>query len=179
MSGRTGFYRNFPLRLCTVRVRGGEDVYVGDSLMGLKNYGQCGDLYRSGRIKKDQYPFLVANKIRTVVNLQAEYDDQFVVQSFGLKYRYIPLRDKEQPSNEFAQLFLDTIRGGEGPYIVHCEGGKHRTGAAIAIYRIANWKWTFDQAWKEAKQFGYYRWFGHGVFEDYVREYYLERLRCL
>jgi protein tyrosine/serine phosphatase len=140
--------------------------------MGIDNAGQCDALFRSGRIEPEQYGRLHLLQIKTVVNLEAEYDDKRVVQAAGFSYVYLPLKDKTRPPDDFAEKFLAVIADtGDAPFWTHCKGGRHRTGAAIAVYRIAKCGWTFDDAWKEAKQFGYYRWFGHGGFEDYVRDF--------
>jgi protein tyrosine/serine phosphatase len=41
------------------------------------------------------------------------------------------------------------------PVYVHCKGGKHRTGALTAVYRITHDNWTAEQAYEEMKQYGF------------------------
>jgi protein tyrosine/serine phosphatase len=142
----------------------------------IDNFGQCGALIRSGHIQKDQYSQLKLMQIGTVVNLQAEEDDEDVVRGAGLNYKWLPLVDKQRPDNGFAPLFLDTISGPDGPYWVHCQGGRHRTGAAVAIYRIRKFGWDFDQAYEEMKKFGFYTWFGHDCFREYVYDFWRENI---
>ena len=40
------------------------------------------------------------------------------------------------------------------PVFVHCEFGKHRTGAVVAIYRVKNCGWTEWTARDELKRWG-------------------------
>jgi protein tyrosine/serine phosphatase len=60
---------------------------------------------------------------------------------------------------------------------VHCKGGRHRTGALTAIYRITHDGWTADQAYKEMKEYE----FEHGFFggpsaqKHYVYSFYERR----
>jgi protein tyrosine/serine phosphatase len=42
-----------------------------------------------------------------------------------------------------------------GPVYVHCKGGKHRTGALTAAYRITHDKWTADEAFEEMKRYDF------------------------
>ena len=46
------------------------------------------------------------------------------------------------------------------PVYVHCKGGRHRTGALLAVYRITRDGWTADQAFEEMKRYD----FNSGLF---------------
>ncbi len=144
----------------------------------IDNFGQCGAIYRSGHIEPNEYQQLVDMKIGTVINLEEDDDRAKVPATIG--YVYLPLQDKKTPPASFADKFLYIIHGGnnhefKGPFWVHCKGGRHRTGIAIAIYRINDCGWTLDQAKKEMDKFGWYSWFGHGKLWDYVRNWYWRR----
>lgn len=41
-----------------------------------------------------------------------------------------------------------------GPVYVHCDGGRHRTGAMIAVYRMAIEGWDIQRAYREMRQYG-------------------------
>ncbi|HSQ24775.1 MAG TPA: hypothetical protein VLN44_10195, partial [Pyrinomonadaceae bacterium] len=41
------------------------------------------------------------------------------------------------------------------PVYVHRKGGRHRTGAMTAIYRISHDGWTGDQAFNEMKEYDF------------------------
>ena len=63
------------------------------------------------------------------------------------------------------------------PVYVHCKGGRHRTGALTAIYRITHDGWTAEQAFGEMKRYD----FDHGFFggpsaqKKFVFEFYERR----
>jgi protein tyrosine/serine phosphatase len=140
--------------------------------MGIDNLGQCGVLFRSGQIEPEQYSKLHLLKINSIINLEQEYDDGSVVKRLGFNYIFLPLADKTRPPDDFAEKFLRTIGDAQiAPFLIHCKGGRHRTGAAVAIYRIAKCQWSFDQAYEEMKQFGFYSLFGHKCFKQYVEDF--------
>jgi hypothetical protein len=58
------------------------------------------------------------------------------------------------------------------PILVHCQGGRHLTGAVVATYRVRHCGWTPERARQEADDFGMDR-YNHDAWADY-----LETLRC-
>jgi tyrosine-protein phosphatase SIW14 len=58
------------------------------------------------------------------------------------------------------------------PVYVHCQGGRHRTGAMTAIYRLRHDHWTADQAYGEMKKFGFETFIGHPQLKTFVYDYY-------
>jgi len=57
------------------------------------------------------------------------------------------------------------------PVYVHCAGGRHRTGAMTAIYRITHDSWDAERAFSEMKKYGYYSFPNHGSLKKYVYNY--------
>jgi hypothetical protein len=51
-------------------------------------------------------------------------------------------------------------------------GGRRRTGAMVAVYRMSIDGWTVEQAYDEMKRFKFYTSWGHGCYKDYVYDYY-------
>lgn len=136
----------------------------------MKRFGQViPGIYRSSAPDEDDWPSLQHQfGILTVLNLAPEVED---CAPEGITvYTALALPDKQRPYDGFARDFLSFIASAPRNVLVHCKGGRHRTGCAIAILRISR-GWTFDQAYKEMKQYGFYSWFGHGVFKDYVKDY--------
>ena len=58
-----------------------------------------------------------------------------------------------------------------GAVVVHCVGGKHRTGVMTAVYRMTNDGWSADQAFREMKQFNFGLDFLHSEFKKFVYGY--------
>jgi protein tyrosine/serine phosphatase len=95
----------------------------------------------------------------------------------GLQYFNIPLSSRRPANTEQTDYFLKLVNDpANWPVFVHCAGGRHRTGAMTAIYRITHDSWTADQAFEEMKMYDYYSIGGHGPLRDYVYEYYKKYL---
>jgi protein tyrosine/serine phosphatase len=61
--------------------------------------------------------------------------------------------DHEPPNSELMRV-LNIIEQGT-PVLIHCSVGKHRTGYAVAAYRILHQNWTFEQAFQDMVEHGY------------------------
>lgn len=142
----------------------------------IKNFGQMdARFYRGAQPGKKDYKDLAALGIKTVIDLREDPEsyEQPLVESLGMKYINIPMLDKKYPTPEVTEMFLKTINDpATGKFFVHCAGGRHRTGAMGAVYRFQFYGWTFDQAYKEMKQYDFYTSWGHQAFKDFVEDYY-------
>jgi protein tyrosine/serine phosphatase len=149
--------------------------------VNLDNFGVVdGRIYRGEQPKANQYAELKAIGIATVVDLRddAKAYARTSAEAAGLKYVNIPMDDHDIPTDEQIATFLATVTDeGVGKVYVHCAGGRHRTGATIATYRMAVGGWTIDQAYGEMKAYDFYTRFGHGGYKDYVYDYY-KRLKA-
>jgi len=146
----------------------------------IKNFGQMDErFYRGAQPKQEDYKDLAALGIKTVIDLRDDSEpyEQSAVESLGMKYIHIPMVEKKYPTEEATKNFLKTVNDpNTGKFFVHCAGGRHRTGAMGAVYRYQNYHWTFDQVYKEMKQYDFYTSWGHGAFKDFVKDYYDQML---
>jgi tyrosine-protein phosphatase SIW14 len=144
--------------------------------VSIDNFGQVNDrIYRGSQPKDDQYQDLAKFGIRTVVDLRAEANTESKpsAERAGLRYIHLPLGDKTYPPTEAAARFLEIVNDkANWPVYVHCAGGRHRTGAMLAVYRMKVDGWTVEQAYAEMKRFGYYQRNSHGRYKKYVYDYY-------
>ena len=159
-----------------------------------------GRVYRGGEMTVDGFADAVARyKIHTVLNLQDDFPDPDVCQSFwnwntvkesemcrrlGVHYvlikpdvilrRTVPL---ERPAaiDEFLNLMDDPD---SYPVLIHCKAGLHRTGCLSAVYRMEYQGWSPGEAYAELKAQGFGDWVGTSA-NDYVREYVLQYRRGL
>ncbi|HEU0180435.1 MAG TPA: dual specificity protein phosphatase family protein [Blastocatellia bacterium] len=147
----------------------------GAAAVTIDNFGQVNDhIYRGGQPKGVHYRQLVVLGIKTVLDLRgdAEPDSKTDAEQAGLQYINLPLEPKRYPQAYAATRFLEIVNEqANWPVFVHCAGGRHRTGAMIAVYRMAMDHWTVDQAYKEMKQYDFYTFGGHGCFKEYVYDY--------
>lgn len=144
--------------------------------LDLPNFGKVNDrYYRGAQPRADQYDELAEAGVKTIVDLR---DDarRYARQSaerVGLRYINLPLNDKRRPPEDAAARFLAIINDpANWPVYVHCAGGRHRTGAMTALYRMTADGWDIDRTYREMKDYDFYTRHGHGVYKVYVYDYY-------
>jgi len=141
----------------------------------IKNFGQMDDrFYRGAQPGKQDYKDLAALGIKTVIDLREDPEpyEKPLVEAQGMKYVNIPMMGKKYPTVEATDAFLKTINDpATGKFFVHCAGGRHRTGAMGAVYRVQFYDWDFDQVYQEMKHYDFYTRFGHQAFKDFVEDY--------
>jgi tyrosine-protein phosphatase SIW14 len=151
-------------------------------------------LYRSGQMTVEGFRDAIARLgIRTVVNLQEDFPDPDLRQSFfdasvvkesrlcrelGVKFVFIPPdllpRNQSPPQRPQAiDRMLEVFDNPANyPLLVHCKAGLHRTGCMMALYRMEYQGWSPRQAVDEMRAHG----FGDSACtaaNDYVYQYVL------
>ena len=146
------------------------------SKVQIKNFGCINEnFYRGAQPKEQDYADLGAMGVKTIIDLQRDGNttEQGLVEAQGMKFYRIGMSDKNQPSAEQAELFLKIVNDpANQPVFVHCLGGRHRTGAMSAIYRITHDGWSADQAFLEMKRYDFEYGMGHGSLKRYVFDFY-------
>ena len=142
----------------------------------IKNFGCVNEtLYRGAQPKDQDFADLAAMGIKTVIDLQkgGMEREQALVEAHGMKFYRIGMSDKGQPALEQVELFLKIVNDpAQQPVFIHCAGGRHRTGAMSAIYRMTHDGWNADQAFQEMKQYDFDYGMGHTPLKRYVYSYY-------
>lgn len=142
----------------------------------IKNFGKIDEnIYRGGQPNRKDFNALAEMGIKTVIDLQedASPSERAEVEATGMHYINIPMKDKSMPKDQHIAQFLKiTDDTSQGPYFVHCAGGRHRTGVVVAAYRINHYNWTIEQAYTEMKDYDFYTSWGHGDYKDYIFNYY-------
>jgi tyrosine-protein phosphatase SIW14 len=142
----------------------------------IKNFGCLNEtFYRGAQPKDEDYSALAALGVKTVIDLQKNGEDreQAMVESNGMRFYRIGMSDKSRPASEQAELFLKIVNDpANQPVFVHCAGGRHRTGAMSAIYRMTHDGWTADQAFQEMKRYDFEYGMGHKPLKHFVYDYY-------
>jgi protein tyrosine/serine phosphatase len=146
------------------------------SKIQIKNFGCVNEnLYRGAQPKERDYADLAAMGVKAVIDLQRDSStsEQALVEAQGMKFFRIPMSDRSSPNAEQAALFLKIVNDpSHQPVFVHCAGGRHRTGAMTAIYRITRDGWSADQAYLEMKRYDFEYGMGHGSLKRYVYAFY-------
>ena len=142
----------------------------------IKNFGRMNDQYfRGAQPEVRDYPALAALGVKTVIDLTRDGrdDERGLVERTGMKFYRIPLKTSERPSAAAVEQFLKLVNEpANWPVFVHCQGGRHRTGAMTAVYRMSNDGWTPDRAYLEMKQFHFEGFPGHPELKKFVYDYY-------
>lgn len=137
----------------------------------VANLGEVvpGKIYRSARPAGDALEAARALLgIRTVLDLRLRTEEEAeaareAARAAGLEYVSVPMDDHGEVSLAELEAALGVVEdGARQPVLVHCEGGRHRTGAVVAVYRMWREGWALDRAYEEAREFGFYSAVGHG-----------------
>lgn len=141
----------------------------------IKNFGKMDDrFYRGARPESGGFAALKELGIKTVIDVSDDPRDyeKTEVEALGMKYVYMPIKDKGYPTPENVTSFMKIVDDPEtGVFFVHCGGGKHRTGNMGALYRFEKYGWDFDKAYEEMKNYKFYSSWGHGKQKDFVIDY--------
>lgn len=82
--------------------------------------------------------------------------EKAVVEGLGMSFTHIPMSWIMPPKQAQIEQWLNiTMSEAQRPVFVHCQHGKDRTGAMVAIYRMAHDKWAYDKARAEMKERGF------------------------
>lgn len=130
----------------------------------LKNFGKVNDnYYRGSQPRENEIEQLKRLGVKTIIDLRQDKVPQAAewVSKAGMKYFNIPMKPSRRATDEQTAYFLRLVNDpANGPVYVHCKGGRHRTGALTAAYRITHDGWTADQAFDEMKRYD----FNDGIF---------------
>lgn len=141
----------------------------------IKNFGQMDErYYRGAQPDKDDYSALQALGINTVIDLRNDPTDyeKSAVEALGMKYVNIPLSGWTYPKAEQIEEFLKVVNDpATGTFFAHCKAGKHRAGITGAVYRFTKYGWSYEQVYKEMKNYNFSTWMFHGNMKTFVKDY--------
>ncbi|HEX5709037.1 MAG TPA: tyrosine-protein phosphatase [Pyrinomonadaceae bacterium] len=119
----------------------------------VENFGRVNEnYYRGGQPRAEDYAALRRLGVKTVIDLRRDKkrDAPAWAREQGLQYFNLPLEAGKPANDTETEQFLKLVNDpANWPVYVHCKGGRHRTGALTAVYRITHDGWTADQAFKE------------------------------
>jgi tyrosine-protein phosphatase SIW14 len=147
------------------------------STIAIDNFGRINDAYyRGAQPQGRDYEDLAALGVKTVVDLtatdEASADEPAAVAKAGMKLVRIPLSTHDEPSSAAITKFLAVVNNpANQPVYVHCQGGRHRTGALTAVYRMTHDGWTPDRAFAEMQQYKFGPAFLHTSLKNFVYGY--------
>ena len=134
------------------------------------------NIYRGAQPTREGFRNLERMGVKTVVNLRALHRDN--LEGTSLREARIPMRAWEPEADEIAGA-LRVITGKDGPYFVHCQHGADRTGAVIAVYRMAVQGWERDEAIREMTGGGYGFHFIWAEIPKFLRQIDIEMIKSM
>ena len=120
-------------------------------------YKVSSDLYRSEQPSVKGMAELQELGIKTIINFRSYHQDKKELKRSELKSVYVPIKSTDISYNNLLTA-LQEIKRAEKPVLIHCWHGADRTGAAIAVYRMAIQGWEKQKAIDEFRNgdFGYH-----------------------
>jgi protein tyrosine phosphatase (PTP) superfamily phosphohydrolase (DUF442 family) len=146
----------------------------------IGNFGQINETYyRGAQPRPGDFKDLAAFGVKTVIDLtsyDSEAGEEAMVEDAGMKFYRIPMTTIDRPSDKAVTTFLNLVNDpANQPVFVHCRGGRHRTGAMTAVYRMTHDGWDADQAYGEMKKYRFEQGFPpHPELKEFVYDYYDE-----
>lgn len=136
---------------------------IPEPLQSLRNFGVVTPfLFRGGQPKAADIAALAECGVKTVICLRwgakTVTAEQKAVEAAGMNFISMPLNYWTLPDPAFVRRFFDIVQNSAAqPVFLHCLHGADRTGMLVAIYRMKKMGWSFDDAYREMKAFGYHR----------------------
>lgn len=172
----------FALTPATSLIGGAQEKAQAPATTTIKNFGKVDDnYYRGSQPSEVQMEELKRLGVKTIIDLRkdkVESAEDWASRS-GLQYFNITMKPGKAATDEQAAYFLSLVNDPKNwPVYVHCKGGRHRTGALTAIYRITHDGWTAGQAWEEMKAYDFNDGLfgGPGAQKKFVFNFYQQRV---
>ena len=148
----------------------------------IKNFGKVnGNYYRGSQPSQVQMEELKRLGVKTIIDLRKDKVASAAdwASRAGLQYFNITMKPSKAATDEQTAYFLSLVNDPKNwPVYVHCKGGRHRTGALTAVYRITHDRWTAAQAWEEMKAYDFNDGLfgGPGAQKKFVFNFYQQRV---
>ncbi|HEV2615408.1 MAG TPA: dual specificity protein phosphatase family protein [Candidatus Acidoferrales bacterium] len=127
-------------------------------LAGVPNFGEVAPtLFRGAQPSDLGFQSLAKLGINIIVDFRGLNLNQERHEAAAHNMKLIVLSwDCRNPSDKIAADFLRILNQNRGKKVfVHCYQGVDRTGAMVAVYRMAEEGWTEPEAMNEMRTFGY------------------------
>ena len=172
----------FALTPATSSIAGAQQKAHAPAATTIKNFGKVDDnYYRGSQPSEVQMEELKRLGVKTIIDLRKDKVESAAdwASRAGLQYFNITMKPSKAATDEQTEYFLSLVNDPKNwPVYVHCKGGRHRTGALTAVYRITHDGWTAAQAWEEMKAYDFNDGLfgGPGAQKKFVFNFYQQRV---
>ena len=144
-------------------------------IVGVPNAGKISDVLMRGAQPSTQgLAELKKLGVTTIVDLRGNRREvnweRSQAEALGMRFVNIPVLGWSSPGDAQVAQFLKLFDSTNQKIFVHCRFGEDRTGVMVAAYRMAEQKWTADQALAEMNSFGFHYHLYRGM-RAYVRAF--------
>jgi len=142
-----------------MRVAAQDEAKAPPVVTNIKNFGKVDDnYYRGSQPSAIQMEQLRRLGIKTIIDLRKDKVEGAAdwASRAGLQYFNISMTPSKAATEAQTDHFLSLVKDpANWPVYVHCKGGRHRTGALTAVYRITHDGWTAEQAFDEMEKYDF------------------------
>jgi protein tyrosine phosphatase (PTP) superfamily phosphohydrolase (DUF442 family) len=125
-------------------------------LAGVSNLYRVSEaLFRSDQPSPQGMQNLKKLGVKTILNLRSFHSDRDEINETGLAYEHIYMKAWHPEAGDVVRFLKIVTDPKRAPVLVHCQYGSDRTGAMIAVYRIAVQGWSKAEAIREMTEGGY------------------------
>ena len=135
------------------------------------------DLYRSAQPGPEGFRALQQLGVRTVLDLCRGQGDGEWARGTSLRLLQVPMAAwwfREDPAIRALRIVADRKNR---PLLIHCQQGADRTGAVLALYRVAFQGWSKEEALREMNEGGYHHSSFFRNLDRFVRDADIGALR--
>ena len=129
----------------------------------IRNFSKAsGTLFRGAAPTESGIRFIRSLGIKTIIDLRAPgiitRRECVYATNYDLNYFNIPVNYLRLSDTIIAAFLAVALHPRYQPAFVHCIGGEDRTGAMVAIYRVAMDGWPFNWAYREMLDQRFHPW---------------------
>lgn len=150
--------------------------YIKDPFVDIPNFYKVDErIYRGAQPKGQGYNTLKSLGIKTVISLRGKdktlQSEKETLNALGINLFHIPMSKYSRPTDEQVINFLDIVLDKNNqPVFIHCTSGRDRTGAMLAMYKVTACGWTIKNAYKEAKNLGFWPYYGETELKNFIHQ---------
>lgn len=117
-------------------------------------------IWRSSQPNKESLLRMKQHGLKTIINLRGDEETDIwesgLADSLGINYFSKPIDARKKQNLDYLKEILSIVEDTTNqPVLIHCLGGKDRTGLIVGMYKLKYTNLTFSQIKKEIIMYGH------------------------